>query len=89
MLDSINPIIRERTGKKMKNKTKQKKTKKKKKKKNKKKKKKKKKRNSSEQHKALRKHASLNIMKILQPNKENFQIKNSDIFHISAEKLDS
>ena len=25
-----------------------------------------------------------NILKILQPKKENFQIENSDIFHISA-----
>ena len=33
----------------------------------------------------LRKHAYSNILKILQPKKENFQIKNSDIFHISAQ----
>ena len=32
---------------------------------------------------ALRKHAYSNILKILQPTKENFQIKYSDIFHIS------
>ena len=28
------------------------------------------------------------IMKILQPKNENFQIKNSDIFHISAQNID-
>ena len=27
-------------------------------------------------------------MKILQPKKEKFQIKNSDIFHISAQNID-
>ena len=39
---------------------------------------------------ALRKHAYSNtcILKILQPKKENFQIKNSDIFHISAHNID-
>ena len=37
---------------------------------------------------ALRKHAYSNILKILQPKKENFQIKNSDIFHISAQNID-
>ena len=31
-------------------------------------------------HWTLRKHAYSNILKILQPKKENFQIKNSDIF---------
>ena len=36
----------------------------------------------------LRKHAYSNILKILPPNKESFQIKNSDIFHISAQNLD-
>ena len=30
----------------------------------------------------LRKHAYSNILKVLQPKKENFQIKNSDFFHI-------
>ena len=30
----------------------------------------------------LRKHAYSNILKILQPKKENFQIKNSDFFFI-------
>ena len=29
-----------------------------------------------------------NIMKILQPKKENFQIKTSDIFHISTQNID-
>ena len=29
-----------------------------------------------------------NIMKILSPKTESFQIKNSDIFHISAENID-
>ena len=39
---------------------------------------------------ALRKHAYSNILKTLQPKKkkENFQIKNSDIFHISAQNID-
>ena len=36
----------------------------------------------------LRKHAYSNILKILQPKKGNFPIKNSDIFHISAENID-
>ena len=36
----------------------------------------------------LRKHASSNILKILPPKNENFQIKNSDIFHISAQNID-
>ena len=36
----------------------------------------------------LRKHAYSNILKILQPKQENFQIKNSDIFHISAQNID-
>ena len=36
----------------------------------------------------LRKHAYSNILKHLQPKKENFQIKNSDIFHISAQNID-
>ena len=31
---------------------------------------------------SLRKHAYSNTLKILQPKNENFQIKNSDIFHI-------
>ena len=36
----------------------------------------------------LRKHAYSNILKILQLKKENFQIKYSDIFHISARNID-
>ena len=36
----------------------------------------------------LRKHAYSNILKILPPKNENFQIKNSDIFHISAQSID-
>ena len=38
--------------------------------------------------KTLRKHAYSNILKILQLKKEKFQIKNSDIFHISARNMD-
>ena len=34
---------------------------------------------------SLRKHAYSNILKILPPENENFQIKNADIFHISAQ----
>ena len=33
-------------------------------------------------------HAYSYILKILQPKNENFQIKNSDIFHISAQNID-
>ena len=36
--------------------------------------------------KPLRKHAYSNILKILPPKKENFQIKNSDIFSYFAKK---
>ena len=36
----------------------------------------------------LRKHAYPNILNILQPKNENFQIKKSDIFHISAQNID-
>ena len=36
----------------------------------------------------LRKHAYSNILKILPPKNENFQIKNSDSFHISAKNID-
>ena len=37
----------------------------------------------------LRKHAYSNILKILHPKKrENFQLKHSDIFHISAQNID-
>ena len=39
-------------------------------------------------HTPLRKHAYSNILKILPLKKENFQIKNSDIFHISAQSID-
>ena len=37
---------------------------------------------------SLRKHAYSNILKILQPKKENFQIRTSDIFLISAQNKD-
>ena len=37
---------------------------------------------------SLRKHAYSNILKILPPKNENFQIKNSDIFHNSAQNID-
>ena len=37
---------------------------------------------------SLRKHAYSNILKILQPKKESFHIKNSDTFHISAPNID-
>ena len=37
---------------------------------------------------ALRKHAYSKILKILPPKNENFHIKNSDIFHISAQNID-
>ena len=36
----------------------------------------------------LRKHAYSNVLKILQPKKEKFRIKNSDIFHIPAKNID-
>ena len=36
----------------------------------------------------LRKHAYSNIWKISPKKTENFQIKNSDIFHISAQNID-
>ena len=36
----------------------------------------------------LRKHSYSNIMNILTPKNENFQIKNSDIFHVSAQNID-
>ena len=38
-------------------------------------------------YKTLRKHAYSNVLKIIQPKKENFQIKFSDIFHISAQNI--
>ena len=37
---------------------------------------------------SLRKHAYSNILKILPPKNENFQTKNSDIFHIFAKNID-
>ena len=39
-------------------------------------------------HCTLRKHAYSNKLKILPPKYENFQIKISDIFHISAQNID-
>ena len=36
----------------------------------------------------LRKHAYSNILKILLPKNENYQIKYSDILHISAQNID-
>ena len=38
--------------------------------------------------KTLRKHTYSNILKISPPKTENFQIQNSDIFHISAQNID-
>ena len=38
----------------------------------------------SNERNTLRKQAYSNILKILPPKNENFQIKNCDIFHISA-----
>ena len=37
---------------------------------------------------SLRKHAYSSILKISPPKTESFQIKNSDIFHISAQNID-
>ena len=37
----------------------------------------------------LRKHAYSNILNILSPKNENFQIKSSDMFHIAAQSIDS
>ena len=36
----------------------------------------------------LRKHAYPNIMKILRPKNENFQIKHSYIFYTAAQNID-
>ena len=36
----------------------------------------------------LRKYAYSNILKFLPPKNENFQMKNSDNFHISAQNID-
>ena len=41
-----------------------------------------------ELERSLRKHAYSNILKILPPKNENFQIKTSDIFHIFAQNID-
>ena len=41
-----------------------------------------------EQLYTLQKHACSNILKILQPKKENFQIINSDILRISSQNID-
>ena len=38
--------------------------------------------------KSLRKHAYSNLLRILPPKNENFQMKNSDIFLISAQNID-
>ena len=43
---------------------------------------------SSRDIKTLRKHAYSNILKISPTKTESFQIKNSDIFHISAQNID-
>ena len=37
---------------------------------------------------SLRKYAYTNILKILPTKSEHFQIKSSDIFHISAQNID-
>ena len=37
---------------------------------------------------SLRKHAYSNHLKFLPPKNENFLIKNSDYFHISAQNID-
>ena len=37
---------------------------------------------------SLRKHAFFKILKILSPKNENYHIKCSDIFHISAQNID-
>ena len=37
---------------------------------------------------SLRKHVYSNILKILPPKNENFQMKTSDVFHISAQNID-
>ena len=39
-------------------------------------------------HVPLRKHAYSNILKILPPKNENFQIKNPHIFYTSAQNID-
>ena len=42
----------------------------------------------AQQRVTLRKHAYSNTLKILPPKNENFQIKNSDVSHISAQNID-
>ena len=42
----------------------------------------------SRRNRTLRKHAYSNIKKISPPKTESFQVKNSDIFHISAQNMD-
>ena len=37
---------------------------------------------------SLQKHAYSNVLKILPPKNENFQLKNPDIFHTSAQNID-
>ena len=37
---------------------------------------------------ALRQQAYSNVWKFLPPKNENFQIKNSDILHVSAQNID-
>ena len=49
---------------------------------------KKKKKKKKKKNVTLRKHAYSNILKKLQPKTEKFQIKNSDIFNISAQNID-
>ena len=44
--------------------------------------------NTIDLYKSLRKHACSNILRILPPKNENFQMKNSGIFHISAQNID-
>ena len=41
-----------------------------------------------EREREIERDAYSNILKILPPNNEKFQIKNSDIFHISAQNID-
>ena len=42
----------------------------------------------NDEYGSLRKHAYSNILKILPPKNESFQIKSSDIFHTSAQNID-
>ena len=43
---------------------------------------------STNTYKSLRKHTYSNILRILPPKNENFQIENSGSFHISAQNID-